>query len=73
MHWNYRIVDMSAENGGEPWFELREVFYEEDGSLQGHTSATVSAESPESLVRVLQRMIDDVKLAPTAVVFQEVE
>jgi hypothetical protein len=29
--WNHRVVDMTAENGGEPLFAIREVFYHEDG------------------------------------------
>jgi hypothetical protein len=31
MKWNHRVVDMTAENGGEPLFALREVFYNDDG------------------------------------------
>jgi hypothetical protein len=31
MKWNHRVVDMTAENGGEPLFAIREVFYNDDG------------------------------------------
>jgi hypothetical protein len=36
MKWNHRVVDMTAENGGEPLFALREVFYNEDGVPTSH-------------------------------------
>lgn len=41
MHWNYRIVEMSNENVGGPWYEIREVYYEEDGALMGHSGACI--------------------------------
>jgi hypothetical protein len=36
MKWNHRVVDMTdtAENGGEPLFALREVFYNDDGGAE---------------------------------------
>jgi hypothetical protein len=36
MKWNHRVVDMTAENGGEPLFALREVFYNDDGVPTSH-------------------------------------
>ena len=28
--WNYRIVNLTRD--GDPWFEVREVFYNDDGT-----------------------------------------
>jgi hypothetical protein len=36
MKWNHRVVDMTAENGGEPLFAIREVFYNDDGVPTSH-------------------------------------
>lgn len=44
MHWNYRLIDLSHENNNEPWVEIHEVFYEDDGSLAGYTSASLGCE-----------------------------
>jgi len=67
MHWNHRIVDRSKANAGEPWFEVREVFYEKDGSVTGHTTACLGDEDPEQIIALLQRMIDDIRRNPTIV------
>jgi hypothetical protein len=61
MNWNHRIVDMSHENGGDPWFEIREVYYEEDGEVSGHTRICTGHETVEGLISCLERMLADVR------------
>ena len=40
--WNYRIVNLTRD--GDPWFEVREVFYNDDGTCAGHANATLGDE-----------------------------
>jgi hypothetical protein len=54
--WNHRVVDMTTENGGEPLFEVREVFYNDDGVPVGHGEPSVMSETMEGLAKLLDRM-----------------
>lgn len=56
MTWNFRLVDMTAVNDGEPWIEVKEVFYKGDKPA-GYTSATVGGESVEIVKKDLLRML----------------
>lgn len=67
MNWNHRIVDRSASNANEPWFEVREVYYENDGSVAGHCQACLGHEDPEQIISLLQQMIDDIRRNPSIV------
>lgn len=68
MSWNYRVVRFNFDNG-DTQYELKEVFYNRDGSLMGYTDATVSGESYDELIQVLDRM----KKGATKVVINESE
>lgn len=57
MHWNYRLIDMSHDNAGEPWLALHEVFYEDDGSLMGYTPVSTGSESVEGMKQTLEWML----------------
>jgi len=57
MHWNYRLIDLAHENGNEPWVEIHEVFYEDDGSLMGYAPATLGSETPQDLKQTLEWML----------------
>lgn len=57
MHWNYRLIDLSHDNGGEPWVEICEVFYEDDGSLMGYTPASLGCEEAKDLKEVMGWMM----------------
>jgi hypothetical protein len=46
MTWNLRLVNMLGE---DPYVEIREVFYDHDGSLLGHTTATMGGEDIEDI------------------------
>jgi hypothetical protein len=56
MKWNRRVVDMTAENGGEPLFAIREVFYNDDGVPIGHGEPSVMSETMEGLAKLLDRL-----------------
>jgi len=56
MYWNHRVVDMSAENDGEPLFAIREVHYEDNGMPTGHGEPFVMSETMEGLREVVDRM-----------------
>jgi hypothetical protein len=49
MKWNRRVVDMTAENGGEPLFAIREVFYNDDGVPTSHVEIEAESEDMEGL------------------------
>jgi|DEB19_MinimDraft_3_1074340.scaffolds.fasta_scaffold07002_3 hypothetical protein len=68
-HWNYRIVDLSeyGYKTMEPWFEVQEVFYNDDGSIAGYSDVSVGDEHKDRIVEILQRMIDDIKRNPNVV------
>ena len=56
MFWNYRIVNMKSENGGEDWYCIREVYYGDNKELEGHCGISVGSESLEDLQNVLDMM-----------------
>ncbi len=45
MHWNYRLVNTPSENGGDDWFELKEVYYNDDGTLMGFADACIGGDT----------------------------
>jgi len=55
MHWNNRVVDMMSENGGEPCFELREVYYNDDNTLMGYADICTVADNIEELQEQVER------------------
>jgi hypothetical protein len=56
MFWNYRIVNLKSENGGEDWYCIREVYYDENGKPEGHSDVSVGSESLEDVQNVLDMM-----------------
>ena len=58
MHWNFRLIDLSHENAGEPWVRIQEVYYNDDESLEGYADATVGSEDAEGLRLTLTRMLE---------------
>ena len=54
MTWNLRIV-MLSDYQGDFYFELREVFYNEEKVPVGHTRATVGGENIDELQEYLNR------------------
>ena len=56
MNWNYRIVNLKSENGGEDWYCLQEVYYDDDGKLIGHSDPCTGSEDMESLRWVFENI-----------------
>lgn len=58
-HWNHRVVKQKLEDGTE-WFSVREVFYNDDGSIFAYTEEPVdiSSESIEELKQYTQWILD---------------
>ena len=56
MTWNIRIVDMSTEK--EPYFEIREVYYDQLGKPLGHTPAPIGGEDMQELRKYLEWVIE---------------
>jgi hypothetical protein len=61
MSWNHRVVDMTAENEGDPLFAVREVFYNEGGTPTGHGEPFVMSETMDGLAETLDRMKEALK------------
>ena len=49
MNWEFRFVNIPSENGGEDWFELKEVYYNEDNSLMGYADPCLGTETTEGI------------------------
>ena len=58
MSWNYRVVEFDDIDEGK-YYEIREVYYEDNGELMGHCEATVGGSSIEEIIRVLDAMKSD--------------
>lgn len=69
MSWNYRVIRFKGEQDEDTYYELKEVFYNRDGSLMGYADASVSGESYDEIIRVLELMKKDA----TKVVLDESE
>lgn len=54
MSWNLRLVMMTGSHD-EPYMELREVFYDDQGVPVGHTRATVGGETLDEIHQYLDR------------------
>jgi len=52
--WNYRVMEF--EDDGEKYYEIKEVYYNRDGSLMGYCNASVSGESFDDVIKVLDMM-----------------
>ncbi len=58
MSWNYRILKQTDDEDNE-YYEIKEVYYNRDGSLMGYCDAVVSGESVEDIITVLDMMKAD--------------
>jgi hypothetical protein len=62
--WNHRLVQINHGLDMEPWVEIKETFYNPDGSIMGFSDACLGTEYPGQMVALLQRMIDDITRNP---------
>ena len=51
--WGFRLIDLSDENGGDPWLELVEVHYNDEGVPVGYASPCVGSETVEVMRQVM--------------------
>ena len=63
MNWNYRIVNTKSENGGEDWYCLQEVYYEDDKPI-GYCDPCTGGDDMEELKRVFVWMSKALELPP---------
>jgi len=54
--WNYRIVNDRRGNGGEDWYCLREVAYDDLGKPTGYGDPCVGSETMEGMRKVWEMM-----------------
>ncbi len=62
--WEHRFVNMPSANGGEDWIELREIYYNEDGSLIGHANPCLGSESMDGVTLIVGWWVNASKLPP---------
>ena len=52
--WNFRMIDATENNGGEPFIQLAEVYYHDNGKPMGYTWVDqFGAEDVEGLKQTL--------------------
>jgi len=56
MNWDHRLIDMTAQNNGDPWFEIQEVFYEGERPT-GYASVLVGGDDALEVRDTLMRML----------------
>jgi len=59
--WTYRVMNHRAPGylGGDEWLEIREVYYKEDGTIDGWTADACwpAGDTREELISDLSRML----------------
>jgi hypothetical protein len=60
--WNYRVMEFEDEIGSK-YFEIKEVYYNRDGSLMGYCDANVGGESFDDVIKTLDMMKTDANKA----------
>lgn len=51
--WNFRLIDLSDENGGDPWLELVEVHYNDKRVPVGYSTPCIGSETVEGMRQVM--------------------
>jgi hypothetical protein len=62
--WNNRLLNRSHRNNGEPWVEVIEVYYDENGKPEGFSKPLINGEKREVVVETLEQIIRDIKDKP---------
>ena len=62
--WNYRIVNLKSQNGGEDWYCLQEVYYDMQDKPTGYLVPCLSSESMEGMRDVWDMMSEAMELPP---------
>lgn len=64
-YWNYRIVNVPSENGGDDWYCIKEVSYDpETNKPTGYGDPCLGSESMETFGDVWHMMEEAMKLPP---------
>ena len=61
MTWKYRVIKTKISWKGEEfedWYQIHEVFYNEDGSIFGYANTGVGGESIEDIRETLEWMLE---------------
>jgi hypothetical protein len=58
MSWNYRVMEFEDEFEGK-YYEIKEVYYNRDGTLMGYCDASVSGGSFSDIIGTLDAMKTD--------------
>ena len=58
MTWNYRVMEFDDINERK-YYEIKEVYYNRDGSPMGYCNASVSGESFSDIINTLNMMKTD--------------
>ena len=58
MSWNYRVMEFEDEIEGT-YYEIKEVYYNRDGTLMGYCDASVSGGSFKDIIDTLTVMKAD--------------
>jgi len=58
MSWNYRVMEFEDEFEGK-YYEIKEVYYNRDGTLMGYCDASVSGGSFGDIIHTLDAMRTD--------------
>jgi hypothetical protein len=65
MKWNYRIVNTKSANGGEDWYCLQEVYYNDNTEEPyAYCAPCTGSEDMESLRNVWHMMQEAMELPP---------
>ena len=57
MQWDYRVVNLKSQNGGDDWYTLQEVSYDDDGKPAVYFDPCLGSETYESFVEIFKDMI----------------
>ena len=58
MSWNYRVLELDDIDEGK-YYEIKEVYYNRDGTLVGYCNATVGGSTIGEIINVLDAMKED--------------
>jgi methionyl-tRNA formyltransferase len=58
--WNHRVIRREDPKTGETYYQIHEVYYDDDGKINGWTKLPISpyAESTDELRQELQRFME---------------
>ena len=61
MFWNHRVVDLTKDTEGEPWFCIQEVYYNEKNEPCGYCDPCFGGEDLGELMQQVKRWAECLK------------